>query len=895
MNHRKPITVSSCIVAVLISYTAVSAPLKSLPGHVPAIVSKLQSSGKLAGETNLTLAIGLPLHHQGELDSLIAAIYDPNSPQYHHYLSSEEFVARFGPTQEEYDSVVQFAKASGFNVTATHEDRMLLEVTAASKDIETAFNLNLRTYPHPTEARNFYSPDVEPSVPDGVPIADISGLNNYLLPHPASFHKRILGSHHGTNGPVAYTVSMDGSGPYGTFLGSDYRQIYLPGSTLTGTGQTVGLFEFDNYYASDVATYESVANITNPPTVSTTLLGGYDGTPGDADGEVALDIEMAMSVAPGLKQIIVYATTSSANTILAAMASATTVKQFSSSWSYGSPPVTTMDNYFKKMQTQGQSFFEASGDSGAYATGEALPIPQDDPYIIQVGGTTVLTSDTNGAWMGEIVWDANDYVYASGGGISTSYTIASTATWQSGVATSSNLASSTYRNTPDVSAVAANIFTVADEGQDEIVSGTSAAAPFWAAYTAIANQYATSLGHTNVGFINPALYALYGHRTNVAYSANFNDITSGNNTNAVATHFYATAGYDLCTGLGSPIGNTLMQSLVSPDGFIISPGRGFTGSGAVGGPFTISNLSVLLTNSSSSSANWVVGGAVPWLTLSAQSGTLAAASSQTISVSANAAANSLTAGVYVADLWFTNLTSQQAQLRQFALQVDQNLIHDGGFEAEESAYWVLGGFDAFGPFDFVDTGYNTGYSAESGDAFFALGSSNAVTELYQPVRTVPGTAYLLSFWFSNPTGLTPSVFRAQLATATSTNVLFGITNSGSFDYQNYQFIAVAKATNSILQFLSRDDPDYLLLDEVSLVPIPAPTIVNFQIANGSVTLTWNSLPGFQYKVESAPSLSPDQWTVLNTITASDVTTTDTETVPGGKEQFYRIVMLPIAP
>ncbi len=893
MNPRNQIAIASCLASVLFSYTAVSAPLKSLPGHVPAIVSKLQPSGKLAGETNLTLAIGLPLHNQGALNNLIAAIYDPSSPQYHHYLSSEEFVARFGPTQEEYDSVVQFAKASGFNVTATHEDRMLLEVTAAAMNIETAFNVNMRTYPHPTESREFYAPDVEPSIPDSLPIADISGLNNYLLPHPSSLHQKILRKHNETNGPVAYSVSMDGSGPNGTFIGSDYRQIYVPGSTLTGAGQTVGLFEFDNDYPSDISAYESAANIANPPTVSTTLLGGYNGAQGSGNGEVALDIEMAMSVAPGLQQIIVYATSSSANVILSAMASATTVKQFSSSWSYGSPPVTTMDSYFKKMQTQGQSFFEASGDSGAYASGQ-IPIPQDDPYITQVGGTAVLTSDTNGAWMGEIVWDATDFQYASGGGISTSYTISATAPWQSGVATSSNLASSTYRNTPDVAAVAANIFTVADQGQDEIVSGTSAAAPLWAAYTALVNQYANSVGHTNVGFLNPALYALYGRRTNIAYSANFNDITFGNNTNTSTTHFYATAGYDLCTGLGSPVGNTLMQSLVSPDGLIISPGRGFTGSGPVGGPFTISNQSVLLTNSSASSTSWVVGGAVPWLNLSAHSGTLAAASAQTISVSANAAANALPSGVYVADLWFTNLTSQQSQLRQFTLQVDQNIIHDGGFEAEQTAYWVLVELDAPG-YDFVDNGGNTGYSAESGLAFFAFGASNAVAELYQPIRTVPGTPYLLSFWLSNPSGSTPSLFRAQLATATKTNVLFGLTNSGASGWQNYQFVAVATATNSFLQFLGRDDPDYLLLDEVSLVPIPAPTIVSFQIAQGSVTLTWNSMAGFQYKVESAPSLSPDQWTILNTVTASDVTATDTETVPGGAAQFYRIVMLPIAP
>ena len=120
-----------------------------------------------------------------------------------------------------------------------------------------------------------------------------------------------------------------------------------------------------------------------------------------------------------------------------------------------------------------------------------------------------------------------------------------------------NGGSSTYRNIPDVALTADNIFVSYDNGDDSgtyYFMGTSCAAPLWAGFCALVNQQSTASNPTNsVGFLNPALYAI---GTSAGYSSCFHDITTGNNIGTnTAGLFYATNGYDLCTGWGTPNGN----------------------------------------------------------------------------------------------------------------------------------------------------------------------------------------------------------------------------------------------------------------------------------------------------------------------------------------------------
>src|SRR5262249_17007438 len=130
--------------------------------HVPPAVARAQAVGRLAGSTRLKLAIGLPLRDPEGLNQFLSQVYDPASPLYRQFLTPEQFTARFGPSKADYQRVLDFARAHGFQIRQTHPNRMLVDVEAAAEDIESAFHVSLGLYSHPTELRNFYAPDVEP-------------------------------------------------------------------------------------------------------------------------------------------------------------------------------------------------------------------------------------------------------------------------------------------------------------------------------------------------------------------------------------------------------------------------------------------------------------------------------------------------------------------------------------------------------------------------------------------------------------------------------------------------------------------------------------------------------------------------------------------------------------
>ncbi|HXR08190.1 MAG TPA: protease pro-enzyme activation domain-containing protein, partial [Candidatus Acidoferrum sp.] len=531
----------------------------ALTGHRPEAVAQLQPLRGLPAATRMDLAIGLPLRNRTGLTNFLRQLYDPANPNYHRYLTTEQFTERFGPTEQDYQKVMDFVEGQGLKVTGRHPNRLLLDVSGSARDIERAFQVKMQVYQHPTEARTFFAPDAEPSVEAGVPVLEISGLNNYAAPHPMSLHIRAVDR-------ALHAMPGAGSGSGGTYLGNDLRAAYVPNIALDGTGQSVGLFELDGYYANDITSYESLAGLPAVP-LTNVLINGFSGNPDTNANEVAevsLDIEMAIAMAPRLSNVMVYEastvnlTIAGINDILNRMATDNQAKQLSSSWSWGAGTNATGDQIFLQYAAQGQSFFEASGDSGAYGRRNPISEPSDDPYIIIVGGTTLTTSGPRGSWVSEKVWSwFPNQADASSGGISTLFAIPS---WQQGVSMTANKGSTTMRNIPDVALTGDNIFVVYNNGAEGDFGGTSCAAPLWAAFTALVNQHGAAHGEPAVGFINPAVYAI-GQGAN--YAADFHDITNGNNTNSTSrTNFIAVAGYDLCTGWGTPNGSNMINALL---------------------------------------------------------------------------------------------------------------------------------------------------------------------------------------------------------------------------------------------------------------------------------------------------------------------------------------------
>jgi hypothetical protein len=349
----------------------------------------------------------------------------------------------------------------------------------------------------------------------------------------------------------AKPVPNAGSAPGGSYRGYDFRAAYAPGVVLTGAGQIVGLVEFDGYYTNDINAYASTAGLPKVP-LKNVLLNGFNGAAGANNVEVALDIEVAFAMAPGLAGVWVYEG-ASANSILSQMATDNRAKQLSSSWTFGINATT--ENIFKQFATQGQTMFQASGDDGAYSG--VVPTPADDPNLTVVGGTILTTSGPAGKWGSETTWNwAPSANSASSGGVSASYPIPA---YQKNISMTSNGGSLTSRNVPDVALTADNVWVVWDNGSKAAFGGTSASTPLWAGFMALVNQQALANGRTPLGFLNPSIYAI-GKSAN--FRACFHDTTTGNNFNpASPAKFAAVAGYDLCTGWGTPAGQPLINAL----------------------------------------------------------------------------------------------------------------------------------------------------------------------------------------------------------------------------------------------------------------------------------------------------------------------------------------------
>ncbi|MGA2662898.1 MAG: protease pro-enzyme activation domain-containing protein, partial [Verrucomicrobiota bacterium] len=416
---------------------ALAADRQVVRGHLPSAVAALQPLNRLPASQRLALAIGLPLRNQAELTAFLRDLYDPASPNYRSYLTPQQFTERFGPSQQDYQSLIDFAKASGFTIK-THPNRVILNVDAAVADIEKAFHLTMRVYQHPVEARTFYAPDTEPALDLSASVLHISGLDNFTLPHPKNLKRQPP--------PRPDDITpKNGAGPGGTYMGSDFRAAYVPGTSLTGAGQVLGLLEFDGFFPGDIATYESIAGLPSVP-LQVVLLDGFNGAPGPGNVEVALDIEVAIAMAPGLSQIILYEG-SLPETVFNQMANDNLASQVSCSWGWGGGPSRLLDQIFQQMAAQGQSVFDASGDVDAFPPGAVddptrSDAPSDDPYITQVGGTTLTTSGPGGAWVSETVWQRGGGV-GSSGGISSYYPIPF---WQQGVNMSTNGGSTSFRN-----------------------------------------------------------------------------------------------------------------------------------------------------------------------------------------------------------------------------------------------------------------------------------------------------------------------------------------------------------------------------------------------------------------------------------------------------------------
>jgi subtilase family serine protease len=359
------------------------------------------------------------------------------------------------------------------------------------------------------------------------------------------------------------TLSAGVSSPIGLtpaqvrhFYGLD--QVSFDGITGDGGGQTIAIVDqginpdvvsstSPSFSTSDLHVFDQTFGLPDPPSF-TALPYNNPGSGGSWDGEIAMDVEWAHAIAPGANIVLVENGDPDIFNAVAYAASLPGVSVVSMSWTIGgvSNPNATYDAYMTTPTGhQGVSFFAATGDSGG-----GCGYPADSVNCVGVGGTNP-TLDANNNYVTETGWSG------SAGGIDSNVAKSS---WQSSITQSS-----LYRCSPDVSMDSTNaaVYDPASDGTSTpwtIGGGTSLSTPMWAAVVAIANQYAASLGLNSLDGPSQTLPALYSS----SYS-DFHDVALGANNN-----YSCTAGYDLVTGLGTPVSNLLIPDMVRTADFPLS-------------------------------------------------------------------------------------------------------------------------------------------------------------------------------------------------------------------------------------------------------------------------------------------------------------------------------------
>ena len=572
-----------------------SSGLVQLPGHVPGLLKKSQLVGPADPTIPIAIMVGLRLRNATDLATYVNALSRPHSGR--HYLTPEQIAKAYAPLPSDQQAVIDYLQQAGFTITTTFRHHMLIGLRGTIGQAESAFHVQINTYRAPS-GRQFYAPTTNPSVPASLAgiIQSVSGLDTAAhYDHPPVLTPQRLHMQTNAQGvqcpaPSAmphryYTPSQIASG---------YNLNGLYNAGFHGEGQTVALFELDDYAANDIAAYTKCYGGASVPISRIPVKGGTGQAPGGSAIEVELDMELILSAAPHLAALRVYEAPNNTTGLISEWAQIVSdaVPVVSTSWGTCEPSVTqataSQENaLFTIAAAQGQSIFAASGDNGTddcnNGTTEAVDDPASQPYVIGVGGTS-LGLDAANNYNNEQVWNGgkpNGHFVGSGGGVSTFWTMPAwqqspgvTAKYSSTTACATNTGNSGKycREVPDVSlnadpntgypvyctVIAANCSTT---NAWTTVGGTSAAAPLWAAINALANQKSLQDGNFNLGLLGPLLYQIGQSASGSKYSNDFHDIQFGNNAAFSDGKYPSGPNYDMASGLGSCDAFTLANDL----------------------------------------------------------------------------------------------------------------------------------------------------------------------------------------------------------------------------------------------------------------------------------------------------------------------------------------------
>jgi subtilase family serine protease len=517
--------------AAALGALAAAIAIASSGGRAGAPAAAPRDLGPTPGGTRIEVALSLRVAEPA-FDRYVRAVTDPASKLYGHTLSAAAVGRRFGPPLTALALVRRTLRAHGIAVVAGYPQRTELDAVGTAAAIDRYFHVRLHDLVDPAGQR-YHAPAGRPAVP--APIArwvdGVVGLDSRTRVVAADVPAGLLTP---SEAALAYDVAPLQK------LGDD------------GRGLTIAIGSFQRFSDGDVAAFASRYGIGGPKPVHVEVGKGASVS---GDDEADLDVEVMRAIAPGAQVEMVEAPSTDLGEVqMLNRIAADGVRIASLSWGQcdtADNGVTTgyrasVENALRAAAAGGTTFFMASGDSGAYDCQRAdfgdhrisVDFPSDSPYAVSVGGT-LLSVSTDGSYLGETAWNDPLENGGGGGGIDTRDPRPS---WQA----AGGIGSARGRAVPDVSAAASpgSSWETVIDGQQEPISGTSAAAPFWAASMLLALQYANGARAGRGCFLAPVLYSLAAAKQ--AYPA-FHDVTAGTNR-----YYAAHRGWDYATGLGSP-------------------------------------------------------------------------------------------------------------------------------------------------------------------------------------------------------------------------------------------------------------------------------------------------------------------------------------------------------
>ncbi len=467
-------------------------------------------------------------------------------------LSREEFAVRHGADPDDVRRVEEYAATHHLTAAEVNLATRTIVLRGRTADMQAAFGVTFKLYATEDNQRfrgregDVYIPHQLQSI-----IEAVLGLDDRPVAKP---HLR----------RIAAAVAAR------AFNSPDVAKLYDFPLQLDGSGQCLAIIELGGgYRLTDMKKYFASVKKAVPTIVAVGVNGGSNspGVDNGADGEVALDIEVAGAIAAKAKIAVYFAPNTDAgflNAIKTAVhdsVRAPSVVSISwggpeSQWTAAS--MQQFDVAFQEAAAVGVTVLAASGDSGSSdGVQDGKPhvdFPASSPHVVACGGTRVVASGAKIAT--ETVWnDGPNGPGAGGGGVSAAF---AKPDFQSKVSVPKPVAKSGGRGVPDVSGNADPVtgYNVFVDGSKAVIGGTSAVAPLYAALVILLNQARKSAGKTAAGFILPALYSTAGL---------CRDVTSDNNDYSGTLGVYkAGAGWDPCSGLGSAIGSKWLAAFAAP-------------------------------------------------------------------------------------------------------------------------------------------------------------------------------------------------------------------------------------------------------------------------------------------------------------------------------------------